>query len=127
MTSDTTDREHPGHERLRALYDQTGIGGKTYRRFGVDFRILTQKPFGNAWLDRHLRHLKLSVSLQLAALVIAMAGLVWWLFNSPGRTTASVFEDWPFVVALVVAIALVVWSLLRLRRARAAFLKGKRP
>ena len=127
MATDPNPDDHPERQRLKALYDQTGIGVMTGRKFGVDFRILAERPYGDAALDRHLRYLKASVTLQLVALVIAVAGLIWWLANSPGRSTASVTGDWPFAAALAVAVVLVVWSLLRIRRGRSAFLRGDHP
>lgn len=118
MAIDDATRSRPEYGQLKALYEQMGFSAGGGRNFGASFRALGLKRSGDAWLDRHIGFIKTTMMLQFAAGGLTVVGLLIMIAGGFGGSSGS---DLVAVVLFGVAAGLGIWSLLRTKKAAAAF------
>ena len=124
--SDQT-RERPEYVQLEALYGQLNLNGKTARAFGASFRVFALRQSGDAWIDAHIRHLKLTMGLQVAAMAVTVIGVVLLVTNALGHPKDAMLGDFRLVAVFLLAATIGVWSLIRAKKGASAFADGEEP
>jgi len=127
MDIDETTRDRPEYGQLKALYGQLSLSGNTKRSFGASFRVFALRQSGDVWIDAHIGHLKLTMTLQVVAMVLTLLGVLLMVTNALGHPSDSSIGDLRLVAVFVVAAVLGIWSLIRAKKGAQAFTEDKRP